>query len=84
MENLSLDSLRRQLAKVVKRVQRQDERFLITRRGKDTMAIVSVADLALLEKLEDLYDINAAERVLSDSELSKRIPLDQIEKEFGF
>lgn len=53
MSSLTVSETREALADVIGRAQYAGERTMITKRGKPVAAVVSAADLALLEALED-------------------------------
>jgi prevent-host-death family protein len=59
--------LRDGLADVLGRVRHAGERVVVTRSGKPVAAIVPLETLRLIEKLEDEYDIAAAEEALEEN-----------------
>ena len=67
--------LRSKLADTVNRVAYQGERVVLERRGKGVAAIVSMEDLALIEKLEDEADANAARKALAEMKRKKLKPI---------
>ena len=73
---LNVVELRQSLADILNRAEYRGERIVIHRRGKDAAAIISIADLRLLERLiedaEDRLDVNAAREALAES--SEQIP----------
>ncbi len=79
MTKLPISQAREHLADLGNRVALRDERILVERRGKGLFAIVSVADLELLERMEDEMDLDAIRARLNES--SK--PLAQLKKELG-
>ena len=58
---------RSNFSEIVNRVAYGKERVLINRRGKPIVAVVSMDDIKLLEKIEDLIDIEQARKVLKES-----------------
>lgn len=64
MERLSVVELRQRLADVMNRAEYQGQRFIVHRREKDAVAIISIEDLELMERLirqeEDRIDVKAA------------------------
>jgi hypothetical protein len=54
---------------------------LIEQAGRPIAAIMSVEDLALLERLEDAADIEAAREALVEP--GDNIPYDQVRRELG-
>jgi prevent-host-death family protein len=57
---MSMVEVRGNLAEVINRVAYSGERVVLKRHGKGTVAVVSLADLKLLEELEDRADVKAA------------------------
>lgn len=66
MLKVSTNDMRQHLSDTLDRVRVDRERIVVQRNGKDMAALVPVADLALLEALEDAADIKAARRALAD------------------
>src|SRR4051794_32271970 len=73
--------LRSKLADTVNRVAYQGERVVLERRGKGVAAIVSMEDLALIEKLEDDADVKAARAALREG--GDPVPWEIVKKELG-
>ena len=72
MTRMSVAELRQELADVLNRAEYRGERFVIHRREKEAAAIISIEDLALLERLvrqeEDRIDLAAAEAALAEND----------------
>ena len=66
------------LAKALTRVTSKGERVIVRRRGKDVAALVSLDDLALLERLEDYFDRMDAREALKEAKEKGTIPLERI------
>jgi antitoxin Phd len=86
MEYLSTTEARRQFAELVNRVRYGRERVVIGRRGRELAAVVSVADLRLLERYADelearldAEDALAVERDAGDPTL----PWEQVKRDLG-
>jgi prevent-host-death family protein len=82
MTHLAVAEARRDLSDILNRVVYGGERVIITRHGKNVAAIVSSKDLEALEKIEDIIDVNEAERRLSGGR-KNAIPYETIRKEMG-
>ena len=67
------------LAGTTGQVQHAGERIIVCRNGKEAFAIVPVADLRLLEALEDKIDLLELEKSLTDPRPS--IPWEKAKKE---
>ncbi len=57
------------------------ERVVLTRRGKELVALVPIEDLKLLEEAEDLYDLKLAMKAMEEADPDKRISLHDLAKE---
>ncbi len=85
MARLSTSKLREDLADALNRVSYRGERIVLNRRGKDVAVLVSMEDLALLEKLEDRLDYEAAEKALAEMKAKgeKPIPWKKVKTDLG-
>jgi prevent-host-death family protein len=72
---------REKLADILNTVAFRGERVLLDRHGKSVAAIVSVEDLALLERLEDEMDLDAARKAIADK--GPRISWKDLKAELG-
>ena len=59
MTNMPISEAREHLADLGNRVALRGERVVVERRGKSLFALVPVADVELLERLEDKLDLDA-------------------------
>jgi prevent-host-death family protein len=79
MKRLDVVELKNSLGDVLNRAEYQGERIIVHRRGKDSAAIISIADLRLFERLleeeEDRSDVAAARAALAESD--ERIGYDE-------
>ena len=80
MARLSASKAREDFADVVNRAAYKGERTLLHRRGKDVAAVVPVADLALLEAIEDRMDLEAARKAMKEP---GTIPWAKVKKDLG-
>lgn len=78
MDALSMATVRKDLAKLIGKVQYRKERMIITRHDKPVAALVPVDDAALLEELEDRLDLVEALEAIKDYDLNGGISLDQL------
>jgi prevent-host-death family protein len=72
---------RERLADILSDVAARGDRVILHRHGKDVAAVISMDDLALLESLEDRYDVESARATLADSD--ERIPWAKLKKQLG-
>jgi len=66
MTTLSIVEARNNLADAINRVTYGGERVVFARRGKPVVALVSAADLAFLQRIDDAEDSRAAAKVLKE------------------
>ncbi len=83
MDRINATEARDNLADILNRVAYGKDRVLITRRGKDLVALVPIEDLALIERLEDEIDVQEAKKALADARKHGTIPWEQAKKELG-
>lgn len=67
---------------LIKRAKYGNERAIVTIRGEAAAAIISIADLEILEALEDERDVRAAKKARQDMKKQGGIPLDEVKKRF--
>lgn len=80
MTRLEISKARENLADTINRVKYKGERVVLNRRGKAIAALVSLEDLALLEKLEDRMDLEDALKALEEP---GNIPWKKVKAELG-
>jgi prevent-host-death family protein len=83
VEQVAITDARDDLAEVVNRVSYRDERIVLTRRGKRLVAVVPIADLELLERLENAADVEEIRTALSDPDNAEPIPWERLKVELG-
>ena len=78
MIEVRVSDARRDLAEHINRVAYGNERIVFTRHGKGVVALVSVADAELLQRLEDEADIAVLRERLKDGDVSGYVSHDQV------
>ena len=78
---ISTADARKKFADLVNRVAYGSEPVVLTRRGQEIAALISMRELELLRQLEDRMDIEDAEKALADP--AENIPAREIWKELG-
>lgn len=78
---IGVAELRDNFADALNRVAYQGERIVLERRGKGVAVLVSMEDLALLERWEDELDVAEARKALAEK--GPNIPFDQVKAELG-
>ena len=80
---VSTREARENFSDVINRAAYGKERVILTRRGKPLVAVVPMADVELLETLEDKLDLEDALAALKEAEEKGTIPLDDLKRELG-
>ena len=82
MTKIGVSDARDHLSEVVDRARYTRERVILTKRGKDVVAIVPIEDLKLLETLEDQLDIDMARKAIAEAG-DERIPYQSLREKLG-
>lgn len=82
MTRMGVSDAREHLGDVVDRARYTQERVVLTKRGREVGAIISIDDLKLLEMLEDQLDIKEARLALEESQ-GERVSYDEVRKKLG-
>jgi len=78
---ISTADARKNFADIVNKVAYGKESIVLTRRGQEIAALVSIDELELLQQIEDYIDIEDAKKALQDP--GKNIPADEVWKQLG-
>ncbi len=78
---ISTADARKNLADIVNKVAYGKESIVLTRRGQDVAALVSMEELELLQQIEDYIDIEDAKKALQGS--AENIPAEEVWKQLG-
>lgn len=81
MPRLAASTARLQFSEIVNQVAFGGERIRLQRHGKDVAAIVPVADLELLEELENRMDLEEARAALREK--GPHVSWHKVKKELG-
>jgi prevent-host-death family protein len=88
MPRVNVSKAREEFPEIVNRAAYGQERTIVSRRGKDLAAIISIDDLRLLERLAqeeiDRIDIADAMASLAEAEIKGTISLEDAKKRFGW
>jgi len=74
---------RAQFSEIINRAAFGKERMILTRRGKELVAVVPIEDIKLLEALEDRMDLEEARASLLEAKKKGTVPWEKIKKELG-
>jgi len=78
---ISTADARKDFANIVNKVAYGKESIVLTRRGQNIAALVSIEELELLQQIEDYIDIEDAKKALESHE--ENIPANEIWKQLG-
>ena len=78
---ISTADARKNFADIVNKVAYGNESIVLTRRGQDVAALVSMDELKLLQQIEDHIDIEDAKQALAGS--GKNVPAEEVWKQLG-
>ncbi len=82
MTTVTAGRLKNVIGEVLNKVQFNGERVILSRKGEPAAAIIPIADLRLLEELEDRLDVEEIERVLADKS-DEWLTVEEAERELG-
>jgi prevent-host-death family protein len=74
---------REQLSTVINRAAFGKERVVLTRRGKEIVAVVPIEDLRFLEELENRIDLDDARSALTEAKKKGTISWERIKADLG-
>ncbi len=81
-KTITTGDARKNFADIVNTVAYGKEPVVLTRRGKEIAALISIEELQLLQKIEDHIDIEDAKKALE--EFGENISADEFWKHLGF
>jgi prevent-host-death family protein len=76
-----ITEVRHNLAEIINQVAYGGERVVITRHGKQLVALVPIEDYELLEELEDRIDLAKTRAALEEAKAQGTIPWEQVKAE---
>ena len=74
---------RAQFSEIINRAAFGKERIILTRRGKEIVAVVPIEDVKLLEALEDRIDLEEARTALLETKKKGTVSWQKIKKDLG-
>lgn len=80
---LSVGEIREQFAEILNRVKYGNSRTVVKRHGKEIAAVVSIDDLRLLERLEEILDRQAIKEADAEMDAHGTISWDDALRELG-
>lgn len=83
MASVPFSEARTHLTDIVNGVAYGGERIILTRKGKQLVAIIPLADLRALEAIENKIDIEDAKKALRDIEKYGTVSWEEAKRELG-
>ncbi|MEI8054981.1 MAG: type II toxin-antitoxin system Phd/YefM family antitoxin [bacterium] len=83
MNTITTVDARENFSELINRAAYGKERIILSRRGKNLLALVPLEDLRIIELAEDLSDIADAETALKEYKNGRVVSLVDIEKRLG-
>ncbi len=83
MTKLNVSEARKEFAETINKVAYGKERVVIEKFGKDIVAVIPIADLRLLEEMEDHLDLETVRKALANPKNKKPVAWDKVKKELG-
>lgn len=83
MNKISVSEAREGFSEIVNQVNYSGERMILERRGKAVAAVISVADLELLEMIEDRIDTEEAKKSIKEAKAKGTTTWAKLKKELG-
>jgi len=81
MTTVTTAEARKKLAEIINKVAYGKEPVVLTRRGEEIAALISIEELELLQLIEDHMDVKDAKKALAEP--GKNISADKVWKELG-
>jgi len=78
---MSTIEAKEQFSELINRVTHHKERIVLTRRGKEVVAIISLEDLKLLQESQDRHDLREASEALKEARHFGNISLNELKEE---
>jgi prevent-host-death family protein len=83
MKEITTAEARRHMAELLSRAAYGKERFVVTRHGKELVAIVPLEEVTLLDRLRSLLTRKEFEAALAEVEEARTRPWSEVRRELG-
>ena len=83
MEKYSAKQARENFAEVIAKAAYGNQRVVVTKNGRDSVAIVPISDLELLAEIERAIDVKDAEAALTEARAKGTTSLKKLKKDLG-
>lgn len=83
MEKYTAKQARENFSEVINKAAHGTQRIVITKSGRDAVAVVPMSDLSLLAEIERLIDLNEAQQAVNKAGKEGTITLAKLKKDLG-
>jgi prevent-host-death family protein len=83
MKNITTAEVRKNMADLLNRAAYGGERFVVTRHGKELVAILPLEDATLLDRLRNLLEARDYEAALKEMADAGTVPWEEVRRELG-
>ena len=83
MKKITIAEARKNLSDLSNRAAYGGERFIVTRHGKQLVAIVPLGDITLLDRIRDLLEAHEFEAALKEMADAGTVPWEKVRQELG-
>jgi prevent-host-death family protein len=83
MKNITTAEARKNMSELLNRAAYGGERFVVTRHGKELVAIVPLEDATLLDRLKTLLEARDFEAALKEIAEAGTVPWDEVRRDLG-
>ena len=83
MTKISTVEARDRFSDLVNRAAFGKERIVLTRRGRELVAVVPIEDVELLRRLEERIDLEEARAALAETRKKGAVPWSRLKRELG-
>jgi prevent-host-death family protein len=83
MKNITTAEARKNLSELLNRAAYGGERFVVTRHGKELVAIVPLEEASLLDRLRILLEARNFEAALKEIAEAGTVPWDEVRRDLG-
>lgn len=81
MEKYTAKQARENFAEVINKAAHGTQRIVITKSGRDAVAVVPMSDLSLLAEIERLVDLSDAQKAINKSKNEGTVSLEKLKKD---
>ena len=79
--SVTISDVKNRLSEIANQVAYGKKRVIVTRKGKNLMALVPIEDIETIEKLEDRFDLEEARKILAEDQES--VPWEKVKEQLS-